>query len=34
MIEHWLQPLSPRSRGHVVESVRQLCEHLAALEKK
>lgn len=34
MIEHWLQPLSSRSRGHVVESVRQLCEHLAALEKK
>ena len=34
MIEHWLQALSPRSRGHVVESVRQLCEHLAAIERK
>jgi transcriptional regulator with XRE-family HTH domain len=32
MIEHWLQDLSPHSRGYVVESVRQLCEHLSAVE--
>jgi transcriptional regulator with XRE-family HTH domain len=32
MIEHWLQDLSPHNRGYVVESVRQLCEHLSAVE--
>lgn len=30
MIERWLLNLTPRDRGFVVESVRQLCEHFAA----
>jgi transcriptional regulator with XRE-family HTH domain len=30
MIEQWLLNLTPRERGFVVESVRQLCEHFAA----
>ena len=29
MIEHWLLNLTPRDRGFVVESVRQLCEHFS-----
>lgn len=33
MIEHWLLNLTPRERGFVVESVRQLCEHFAAPKK-
>jgi transcriptional regulator with XRE-family HTH domain len=34
LIEHWLLNLTPRERGFVVESVRQLCEHFAAPKGK
>jgi transcriptional regulator with XRE-family HTH domain len=33
MIEQWLLKLTPRERGFVVESVRQLSEHFAAASR-
>lgn len=32
MIEHWLLNMTPRDRAFVVESIRQLCEHFAAMK--